>query len=91
LNRLFHQAADEAGITKPVTVRSLRHSFATHLLERGVDIRVIQALLGHSSLVSTSRYTRVATGLISTIESPIDLLGERPTKRRKRKKAKPKT
>ena len=91
LNRVFHETADAAGITKPVTVRSLRHSFATHLLERGVDIRVIQALLGHSSLVSTSRYTQVATGLISAIESPIDLLGDRPTKRRKRKKAKPKT
>ena len=91
LNRVFHETADAAGITKPVTVRSLRHSFATHLLERGVDIRVIQALLGHSSLVSTSRYTQVATGLISTIESPIDLLGDRATKGRKRKKAKPKT
>ncbi|MEE9589043.1 MAG: tyrosine-type recombinase/integrase [Hyphomicrobiaceae bacterium] len=85
LNRVFHETADAAGITKPVTVRTLRHSFATHLLERGVDIRVIQALLGHSSLVSTSRYTQVATGLISTVESPIDLLGDRPNKRRKRK------
>ena len=91
LNRVFHETADATGITKPVTVRSLRHSFATHLLERGVDIRVIQALLGHSSLVSTYRYTQVATGLISTIESPIDLLGDRATKGRKRKKAKPKT
>ncbi len=91
LNRVFHETADAAGITKPVTVRSLRHSFATHLLERGVDIRVIQALLGHSSLVSTSRYTQVATGLISAIESPIDLLGDQPAKGRKRKKAKPKT
>ena len=91
LNRLFHQAADAADITKPVTVRSLRHSFATHLLERGVDIRVIQALLGHSSLVSTSRYTRVATALIAAIESPIDLLGDRTVKGRRRKKTKPKT
>lgn len=91
LNRLFHQAADAAGITKPVTVRSLRHSFATHLLERGVDIRVIQALLGHSSLVSTSRYTRVATALITAIESPIDLLPGRTAKPRKRKKTKPKS
>ena len=88
LNRLFHQAADAAGITKPVTVRSLRHSFATHLLEAGVDIRIIQALLGHSSLVSTARYTRVATALIAAVESPIDLLSDRPTKRRRRKKAK---
>lgn len=80
LNRVFHETANAAGITKPVTVRTLRHSFATHLLERGVDIRVIQALLGHSSLVSTSRYTQVATGLISTIESPIDQLGDQPVK-----------
>lgn len=90
-NRLFHQAADAAGITKPVTVRSLRHSFATHLLEAGVDIRVIQALLGHSSLVSTSRYTRVATALIAAVESPIDLLKGRTAERRRRKKPKPKT
>ena len=90
-NRLFHQAADAAGITKPVTVRSLRHSFATHLLEAGVEIRVIQALLGHSSLVSTSRYTRVATALIAAVESPIDLLKGRTAERRRRKKSKPKT
>ncbi len=88
-NRLFHQAADAAGITKPVTVRSLRHSFATHLLDAGVDVRVIQALLGHTKLTTTARYTRVATALITGIESPIDLLGDCPTKQRKRKKAKP--
>jgi integrase/recombinase XerD len=90
-NRLFHQAADAAGITKPVTVRSLRHSFATHLLDAGVDVRVIQALLGHVKLTTTARYTRVATALITAIESPIDLLPGRTVKRRKRKKAKPKT
>jgi len=90
-NRLFHQAADAAGITKPVTVRSLRHSFATHLLDAGVDVRVIQALLGHTKLTTTARYTRVATALITAIESPIDLLPGRAVKPRKRKKAKPKT
>ena len=84
LNRLFHQTADAAGIRKPVTLHSLRHSFATHLLERGTDIRVIQALLGHSKLEATARYTQVATGMISAVESPFDLLGE-PGKRAKRK------
>src|SRR5206468_5699875 len=74
LSRLFHEAADTAGIKKPVTLHALRHSFATHLLERGTDIRIIQALLGHDKLDTTARYTRVATGMISNIESPLDLL-----------------
>jgi integrase/recombinase XerD len=88
LNRLFHQAADAAGIRKPVTLHSLRHSFATHLLERGTDIRVIQALLGHSKLEATARYTQVATGMISTVESPLDLLSQtgKSVKRRGRRR-----
>jgi integrase/recombinase XerD len=81
--RLFQEAAKKAGITKPVTPHSLRHSFATHLLERGVDIRVIQALLGHDKLETTARYTRVATGMISAVDSPLDDLGVHPRKRRK--------
>ena len=84
LNRLFHQTADAAGIRKPVTLHTLRHSFATHLLERGTDIRVIQALLGHSKLEATARYTQVATGMISTVESPFDLLSQ-PGKAAKRR------
>ncbi|MGI9487497.1 MAG: tyrosine-type recombinase/integrase [Geminicoccaceae bacterium] len=61
LNRLFRETVRMAGITKRVTLHSLRHSFATHLLESGVDIRVIQAMLGHSKLDVTARYTQVAT------------------------------
>src|SRR5215813_6747486 len=86
LNRLFHEAADAAGIRKGVTLHALRHSFATHLLERGTDIRVIQALLGHDKLDTTARYTRVATGMIAGIKSPLDLLSQarkKPAKKRK--------
>ena len=86
LNRLFHEAADAAGIRKGVTLHALRHSFATHLLERGTDIRVIQALLGHDKLDTTARYTRVATGMIARVESPLDLLSQprkKPGKNRK--------
>jgi len=84
ISRLFRETAREAGITKPVTLHTLRHSFATHLLERGVDIRVIQALLGHSKLTTTARYARVATGMIAAVDSPLDDLS-RP--RRKKGKA----
>jgi integrase/recombinase XerD len=76
LSRLFHEAANDAGIKKSVTLHALRHSFATHLLERGTDIRIIQALLGHEKLDTTARYTRVATGMIAKIESPLDLLSK---------------
>jgi integrase/recombinase XerD len=86
LNRLFHEAADAAGIRKGVTLHALRHSFATHLLERGTDIRVIQALLGHDKLDTTARYTRVATGMIARIESPLDLLSQPRKKSRKKRK-----
>ena len=64
------------GITKAVNLHSLRHSFATHLYDRGVDIRTIQALLGHDKLETTARYARVATGLISSVESPLDQLDD---------------
>lgn len=83
LSRLFHEAVAAAGITKRVSLHSLRHSFATHLLERGTDIRVIQALLGHDKLDTTARYTRVATGLISRVESPLEHLIEQHRKTRK--------
>jgi site-specific recombinase XerD len=89
LSRLFHEAADAAGIKKSVTLHALRHSFATHLLERGTDIRIIQALLGHDKLDTTARYTRVATGMIASIESPLDLLSQPRKKPRRRRKEHP--
>jgi len=89
LSRLFHEAADAAGIKKAVTLHALRHSFATHLLERGTDIRIIQALLGHDKLDTTARYTRVATGMIARIESPLDLLSLPPKKPRNNRKNPP--
>ena len=89
LSRLFHEAADAAGIKKNVTLHALRHSFATHLLERGTDIRVIQALLGHDKLDTTARYTRVATGMIANVESPLDLLAQPRKKSRKRREDRP--
>jgi integrase/recombinase XerD len=89
LNRLFHEASDAAGIKKSVTLHALRHSFATHLLERGTDIRIIQALLGHDKLDTTARYTRVATGLIASVESPLDLLSQSRKKPKKSRKDPP--
>ena len=88
-NRLFHEAADGAGIRKRVCLHTLRHSFATHLLERGADIRIIQALLGHDKLDTTARYTRVATGMIARIESPLDLLSQSRKKPKKNPGKKP--
>jgi integrase/recombinase XerD len=87
LARLFHATVDAAGIRKNVTLHVLRHSFATHLLERGTDIRIIPALLGHAKLDATARYTRVATGMIASIESPLDLLTQPRKKVRRSSKA----
>jgi integrase/recombinase XerD len=75
LTRVVHDAADAAGIRKRVSPHTLRHSFATHLLEQDVDIRVIQVLLGHAKLDTTALYTRVATRTIRTVMSPLDRLG----------------
>jgi integrase/recombinase XerD len=87
LNRLFHEAADAAGIKKAVTLHTLRHSFATHLLDDDTHIRKIQVLLGHEKLETTARYLHVATGMISAVESPLDRLA-RPKHKKPRKAAK---
>ena len=91
VTRLFHETVEAAGIRKKVTLHALRHSFATHLFDRGVDIRTIQALLGHEKLETTARYTRVATGLITAVESPLDRLSLPGKAKRKRGKPKPDT
>jgi site-specific recombinase XerD len=82
-SRLFKEAAKAAGLRKTLALHSLRHSFATHLLEAGKDIRLIQALLGHEKLETTARYTRVATGMIAKIESPLARLSARRHRRAK--------
>jgi len=74
INRAVHEAAEAAGIKKRVTPHTLRHSFATHLLEQDVDIRVIQVLLGHSKLDTTALYARVATKTIRAVTSPLEHL-----------------
>jgi integrase/recombinase XerD len=73
-NRAIHAAAQAAGIRKRVSPHTLRHSFATHLLEQDTDIRVIQVLLGHAKLDTTALYTRVANRTIRTVTSPLDRL-----------------
>ena len=72
LNRAVHEAAAAAGIAKRVNTHTLRHSFATHLLERKVDIRVIQVLLGHKRLETTSIYAHVATDLLREVIGPLE-------------------
>ena len=84
LNRVVHAAAEAAGIRKRVSPHTLRHSFATHLLEQDIDIRVIQVLLGHARLDTTALYTRVAASTIGAVMSPLDRIalsagqGDRP-------------
>jgi site-specific recombinase XerD len=82
LNRAFHGAKVAAGIDKRVSLHTLRHCFATHLLEQKVDIRVIQVLLGHSKLDTTARYARVASSTLRAVKSPLERL---PVKEKKKK------
>ena len=72
LQRACSEAVAAAGLDKAVTVHTLRHSFATHLLEQDVDIRVIQVLLGHAKLDTTALYARVATNTIRAVTSPLE-------------------
>ena len=76
IRKVLSRSVEKAGVTKHIKVHSLRHSFATHLLENGTDVRIIQKLLGHNSLNTTMIYTQVANSTITKIKSPLDLLNK---------------
>jgi site-specific recombinase XerD len=78
LSNACREASKQCGLAKRITAHTLRHSFATHLLENGTDTRVIQVLLGHSRIDTTARYTRVAATVIAGTPSPLDSLGVKP-------------
>ena len=78
LSRVFHGAREAAGIDKPVSLHTLRHCFATHLLEQKVDIRVIQVLLGHKKLETTAHYSQVASTTLRAVKSPLEALSQGP-------------
>ena len=87
IRKALKRAVEEVGIQKRVTPHSLRHAFATHLLEDGTDIRVIQVLLGHSSIRTTARYTRVSKSHIAAVTSTLDRLPKpKPTRKARRRK-----
>ena len=75
--KVFQRAKEKAGIRKTISFHSLRHSFATHLLEKGIDIRFIKEILGHFSITTTERYLHVAKEKLITIESPLDAIWEK--------------
>ena len=72
IQNIFKAAASKAGIRKKVSVHTLRHSFATHLLENGTDIRYIQNLLGHESSITTEIYSHITTKGFNQLKSPLD-------------------
>ncbi len=78
LGRIFHGAKDAAGIDKRVSLHTLRHCFATHLLEQKVDIRVIQVMLGHAKLNTTAHYSQVDSRTLKSVKSPLELLKKAP-------------
>ena len=79
ISKVCRKAASDAGVIKRVSPHAFRHSFATHLLEAGVDIRTIQMILGHGALRTTAIYTHVSTEKLRTIKTPLDLLDDLPT------------
>ena len=85
IHRIFKKAVRDAGIQKNVSFHALRHSFATHLLENGTDMRFVQQLLGHTSIVTTVRYTHVSNAYLGTIESPWDALPAQPAPHKTKK------
>jgi integrase/recombinase XerD len=76
IQKIIKGARERAGINKKTTPHTLRHSFATHLLEQGIDIRVIQAMLGHSSLSTTQVYTHISSDQLRKVKNPFDILME---------------
>jgi site-specific recombinase XerD len=74
VNKVLRQVIAETGLSKRVTMHTLRHCFATHLLEAGTDIRILQVLLGHSSIRTTLRYTPITDRLVQKLVSPLDII-----------------
>jgi site-specific recombinase XerD len=87
-HRACRDAAIRARIDRSVHPHMLRHSFATHLLERGIDVRVIQTMLGHKKLETTAIYAAVSPKLIQSVEGPLDLLPFHPASKKRSRRAK---